>query len=437
VLYTSTPLGLVAALDAETGVELWTFDPQAWKDRGWFTSLHRGVAYWSDGDDERILFGTTSAYLYSLDARTGLPDPAFGDSGRVDLTRGLRRPIRRSQYAVVSPPIVCRDVLVVGSSVPDVRSGAQKWVFETIPQEEGAYGRETWGADSWKDFGGVNVWSMMSADQDLGYVYLPVSTPSNDFYGGERPGDNLFGDSIVCLNAGTGERVWHFQITHHGLWDYDPPAAPILVDIEVEGRPIKAVVQVTKQAQAFVFDRITGAPVWPIVEVPVPASRADGEIASPTQPFPSWPLPFDLQGLRIDDLIAFTPELRRRAIEQVGRYEYGPLYTPPSERGTILLPGLRGGASWVGAAADPLTGVLYVPSHTMPFMAVLTRADDPQSPSAYSTNHRHNVKGPDGLPLTRPPYGRLTAIDLNTGEHLWKQVWGAALPTTRPCSTCS
>ena len=441
VLYTSSPFGIVAALDAATGEELWRFDPESWRDQEWFPSTHRGVAYWEEGKDKRVLFGTTTGYLYSLYAETGRPDPAFGDSGRVDLTRGMRREAPRGEYLFVSPPMVHGGLAIVGSSIPDirgrpvprpmppgdvrafdVRTGAQQWGFETIPQE-GDFGHETWGEDSWKDFGGANMWSMMSLDSELGYVYLPISTPSNDFYGGERPGDNLFGDSIVCLNAQTGERVWHYQLVHHGLWDYDPPAAPILVDIEADGKPIKAVVQLTKQAFCFVFDRLTGEPVWPIVEMPVPASTIAGEVISDTQPLPIWPLPYDRQGLSVDDLTDFTPELRQKALEAIKGHSYGSLYTPPSERGSILVPGLLGGSDWSGGAVHPTTGVLYVPSKTMPYLVTLRQADE-QAASAYSSVFKHNFTASENLPLTKPPYGRLTAIDLNTGEHLWTRAIG-------------
>ena len=442
VLYVSSPFGIVAALDAATGEELWKFDPESWRLDGWFSSTHRGVAYWEEGRAKRVLFGTTDGYLYSLDAETGQPDPAFGDSGRVDLTQGMRRAVRRGAYVSVSPPMIYGSLAIVGSSVPDirgrpvprpmppgdvrafdVRTGEQKWVFETIPQE-GDFGHETWGEGSWKDFGGANVWSMMSLDPALGYVYLPVSTPSNDFYGGERPGDNLFGDSIVCLDARTGARVWHFQIAHHGVWDYDPPAAPTLVDIEVDGKPIKAVVQLTKQAFCFVFDRITGAPVWPVVEMPVPASAIVGEAVSATQPIPVWPRPYDHQGLSVEDLIDFTPELRQMAMEAIEGHSYGSLYTPPAEKGTVFVPGLLGGSDWSGGAVNPATGVLYVPSKTMPYLVTLRPIDDGEAASAYAGVVNHNFTAAENLPLLKPPYGRLTAIDLNTGRHLWTRPMG-------------
>jgi quinoprotein glucose dehydrogenase len=250
VLYAISPLNQVSALEAQTGAQLWTFDPQAWKVEGFFRGYARGVSYWSAGDQERIILGTSSSYLYALDAKTGEPDPGFGEGGRIDLTKGLSRPFERTHYAFVSPPIICKNVVVVGSSMMDwrqgrdrqplmapgdvrgfdVRSGEQLWTFHAIPHD-GEFGADTWEPGAWQQHGAANVWSMMSADDALGYVYLPFSTPDNDFYGGEWPGDNLFGESLVCLKARTGERVWHYQMVHHGLWDYDLPAAPILLDI--------------------------------------------------------------------------------------------------------------------------------------------------------------------------------------------------------------
>ena len=433
-LYVSSPYNIVAALDAATGRELWTFDPEAWKVEAQFNAS-RGVAYWSDGTRHRILTATSSAYLYSLDAVTGEPDRAFGDSGRVDLTRHLRRPADRYLYGVSSPPMVCGDVVIVGSShsgwngrdVPeflplgdvrgfDVRSGELLWTFRTVPQA-GEFGSETWEEGSWKRYGGANVWAPMSADFDLGYAYLPISAPSHDFYGGERPGDNLFSETLVCVDCASGRRIWHYQLIHHGIWDYDVAAAPILVDVSVDGKPVKAVVQLTKQAFAYVFDRVTGKPLWPVEERPVPQSSVPGERPSPTQPFPTRPLPFDRQGFGEEDLIDFTPELREQALEIAKRHDFGPLYTPPSERGTWTLPGGVGGADWGGGAAHP-DGWVYVPSKTLLSVFGLREFDSETSFSRY-TPLFFSSGGPQGLPLVKPPYGRITAIDVNTGEHRW------------------
>ena len=441
VLYTATSLSQIAALDAGTGETLWLHDPGAWRhgsppNMGF---VHRGVTYWQHDAGGRIFAGTGDGHLIALDAETGVPVLGFGDGGRVDLTAGLRRPVDRDLYGVTSPPIVCRDVVIVGSSISDdplrdgmppgdVRgfdpeTGELRWIFETIPQDGPE--RETWEGDSWRRAGNTNVWSLMSCDEELGFVYLPVSTPTNDYYGGDRLGDNLFAESLVALDAVTGERVWHFQMVHHGLWDYDPPAAPNLIDLTVDGRTVRAVAQVTKQAFTFVFDRVTGEPLWPIEERPVPASDADGERASPSQPFPTRPPAFDRQGVAEDDLIDFTPELRAEALEIADRFDLGPLYTPPSEVPLLVLPGPVGGASWAGAATDPRTGRLYVPSVTKASALMLVAGGEEAPGDRYRGLLRLNPPGPRGLPLFKPPWGRVTAIDLGTGELAWTRAVGS------------
>jgi len=436
VLYVSTSLSQVAAVDAETGRTLWVYDPRAWTrgtppNLGW---VHRGVAHWTDGHEARIFIGTGDGYLIALDARTGTAITSFGVDGRVDLTEGLGRAVERRSYALTSPPVVVRDVVVVGSSVlgfplrPDMppghvrgfdaRTGRQRWIFRSIPQQ-GAVGNDTWEGGSWSHVGGVNVWAPISADEEAGYVYLPFSPPANDYYGGERHGDNLFSDSLVCLEATTGRRVWHFQLIHHDLWDYDIPAAPNLVDITRDGRRIRAVAQITKQGFVYVFDRMTGRPVWSIEERPVPQSSVPGEKTAATQPFPTRPAPFERQGVRPEDLIDFTPALREEALAILGRYDWGPLYTPPTERGTILVPGIGGGGNWGGAAVDPATGWLYVTSRTTPFVTTLSRPNLGIPIAGRYIGFARPLVGPQGLPLFKPPFGRVVAIDLNTGEHMW------------------
>ena len=441
VLYYASPLNILCALNPISGEELWTFDPLAWQKREEFLGILRGIAYWSSGGTKRIFFGTSTERLYSIDAETGEPDPQFGENGYVDLGKGLRRDIDRHRYGVSSPPIVCRDVVVVGSGIEDwhgrpptefsspgavrgfdARNGEQVWIFRTLPQP-GEFGNETWENEAWKTYGQANVWSAMSADHELGYVYLPVSSATHNHYGGERPGANLFSNSLVCLEAATGRRIWHYQFIHHGLWNYDPPAAPVLADIEIDGRPIKAIAQVSKQAFCYVLNRVTGLPVWPIEEKQTPQSTIEGERSWPTQPLPERPAPYDLQGLQEDDLIDFTPELRNKALATIANYEHGPLFTPPSEQGTILVPGMLGGSDWTGAALAPEKNILYVPSRTHPFIVSLAKLSDEHGLSA----HASFIKGHeyiDGLPLTKPPYGRVTAIDLETGEHLWTRAIG-------------
>jgi quinoprotein glucose dehydrogenase len=434
VLYVSTSLHQVAAIDAASGRTLWVYDPGV-HESGPPTSLgftHRGVSAWGEGRERRIFHGTGDAYLLALDALSGEPIGSFGKEGRVDLTLGLRRHVDRKYYGVNSPPLVIGDVVVVGSIITDrwpyqeglpgdvrgfdARTGKLLWTFHTVPRP-GEVGYDTWLEGSAERAGQANVWTLMSADEELGYIYLPLSTPTNDDYGGHRPGDNLFGESIVCVEARTGRRVWHFQAVHHGLWDYDLPAAPVLADIVVEGKPIKALAQVSKQAFLYVLNRTTGEPVWPIEERPVPASTVAGEKASPTQPFPTRPAAFDRQGLSEDDLIDFTPALRAEARAIVSFFDYGPLFTPPTLKGLIVLPGRIGGGSWAGAAYDPESHVLYVPSVTLPY---IVRLVEPETGDAKHVSEvlRPQI-GPQGLPLTKPPYGRITAIDLDTGEHLW------------------
>ena len=313
----------------------------------------------------------------------------------------------------------------------DVVTGRLLWTFHTVAQQ-GEPGVETWEKESWKEAGNTNVWAPMSADEELGYVYLPVSTPTNDYYGGDRLGDGLYGESLVCLEAATGKRVWHYQLVHHGLWDYDPPAAPNLIDITVDGQRIKAVAQVTKQAFTYAFDRVTGKPVWPIEERAVPASSVPGERASPTQPFPTKPAPFDLQGVRDEDLIDLTPEIRKEAIELVTSFDRGVLFTPPSLRGTIQNPGKAGGASWSGAAIDPETGMLYVGTQRLPSLSTV-RKPEPSESSYDLIGGGQFLQGPRGLPLLKPPFGSIVAIDMNSGEHRWRIPVGrsAAVPAIR------
>jgi quinoprotein glucose dehydrogenase len=446
VLYTMTGLGLVAALDPGTGRTHWVYDPGSHKtgrpNNGGF--LSRSFGYWTDGKVERLLVGTHDAYLMSLDARTGRPDPGFGVEGRVDLTTGIRD-VQRSTNLSARAPLVAGDIVIVGSSIQDVmrnkeappgyvkafdvRTGKPLWTFHTVPRP-GEFGYETWLDGSAEYNGNTNVWGGMAYDAELDYVYLPVSTPSSDYFGGHRPGDNLFAESLVCLQAKTGKRVWHFQAVHHGVWDYDFPTNPILSDITVNGRQIKAVAQVSKQAFTYVFDRRTGEPVWPIEERMVPQSTVPGERTAPTQPFPTKPPAFDLQGSIEQNLIDFTPQLRKRAMEQLQQFVYGPLFTPPSEKGTLVLPGNLGGANWGGAALDPETGILYVPSRTTPTLMRLT----PTDPKTTNLRYRLGADGGspnlmaamnvDGLPLFKPPYARVTAIDLNKGEHLWTSAVG-------------
>ena len=453
VLYLSTALHQVAAIDAGTGETIWAYDPQSYLGGLPPHSLKsRGVAYWSDGQEARIFWGTSEGYLVAVDALTGRPVQEFGDRGRVDLMEGIPRAIRgardhrgRGLLSVASPPIVARGVVVTPTIISDLairkeappgwikgidaRTGQTRWVFRTVPQGDD-FGADTWRNESWRYSGNANVWSMFSVDDELGYIYLPTGTATSDYYGGHRPGDNLFAESLVALDIETGERIWHFQAVHHGLWDYDFPAAPNLVDITVDGRPIKAVAQVSKQGFTYVFDRVTGEPVWPIEERAVATdTNLEGEVPSPTQPFPTKPPPFEYQGMTLDDLVDFTPEIRAMAVDAVKNFRLGPLFTPPMRgveggvQGTIQRPHIGGGASWTGAAVDPDTGRLYVPSSNR-FSVLKYYTPDPEQGGNLRYTQGPFDSGsqplmPQGLPLLKPPYSRMTAIDLNMGAHAW------------------
>jgi quinoprotein glucose dehydrogenase len=397
---------------------------------------------------------TPAFFLHALDAATGQPIAAFGRNGTIDLLddlgpwphdwdKGLPEEI--GYITSSSPPIVVNGVVVVGNSheqgyyqtrkenVPgnilgyDARTGKHLWKFNVIPQP-GEFGHDTWTNDAWKYAGNVSSWAPLSADPARGLVYVVTDPPTIDYFGGYRPGDNLFATSILALDVTTGRRVWHFQTVHHDIWNYDNPHAPQLLDITVGGRRIPALVQVTKQGWAYVFDRVTGRPVWPIEERPVPQTDVPGEHTAATQPFPTRPKPFEMQGITTDDLIDFTPDLRRKALDVVKRFRLGPLFNPPAVKGangleaSIHCPGANGGANIPGGAAvDPETGILYVASTkgcSAPRL-VPGKSVDSTTDVQWVSVGPGGVGGVDGLPLLKPPYGRITAIDLNTGEHLW------------------
>jgi glucose dehydrogenase len=448
----------VVAIDPATGETLWTFrEPHTTRwERSMRANYGKGVAY-DEVDGRGVIYHVSPAFfLWALDAETGqplenwgspVPIEGFPRTGVVDLLADLGVPYDPESGPLVgtitnsSPPIVVNGVVVVPNSgeqgyyqtrvedVPghilayDARTGQHRWRFNVIPQP-GEFGHETWESDVWNRIGNISSWAPISADAERGIVYIPTDPPSVDYYGGHRPGNTLFSTSVLALDAQTGQRIWHYQTVHHDIWNYDVPHAPQLVDIEVEGRRIPALVQVTKQSWAYVFDRETGEPVWPIEQRPVPQSDVPGEQTSPTQPFPTWPAPFEMQGLQEEDLVDFTPELRQRAIEALSGFRLGPLFNPPAlaDNPAIHCPGANGGANIPGGASvDPETGILYVASTkgcSAPRLVPGTDID-PDANVAYVSVGPGGIPNVQGIPVFKPPYGRITAIDLNTGEHLW------------------
>ena len=434
----------VVALDATSGQVLWMyrynegdrFDEAPRKGAG------RGVAYYDNGDKSRIFDISPGYQLISLDPETGILDPDFGDSGKVDLYVGVRNGddprFAYPDIGISAPPFIMNDVIVVGAAHRtggrprsklntkgdirgfDVHSGELLWTFHTIPAR-GEYGYESW--ISGNDVtGNSGVWAAISGDPELGHVYLPVEDPTGDYYGGDRHGDNLFSSGLVAIDVKTGERQWHYQFIHHDIWDWDIPSPPIIADLP-NGR--KVVMSVTKQAWVYTFDRLTGEPIWPIVERPVPQGDVPNEWYSPTQPFPTRPAPFDRQGFTEDDMIDWTPELRALALESVEGFRLSPsIYSPPSlqdasdgTRGLLSLPSSTGGSNWESSAFDPETGILYVPSRTQ--LQVLALAKNPDSDIDLSQGFGVRAPRVQGLQIVKPPYGRVTAIDMNSGDHVW------------------
>ena len=448
VLYLTTPYNRVVALDAETGREIWVYDPKAYEEQGQALNgvgyVHRGVAAWRGGGELR-LFMVSHYRLICLDAKSGRPVRQFGDNGIVDLSQGLAWEIDKKDYTNTSPPVVYRNLVILSNSVDDrvihrndppgdvraydTRTGKRVWTFHTVPQA-GEFGSDTWKNGSWKYTGHANAWAPLTLDEQRGLVYLPLGTPSNDFYGGQRLGQNLFGEALVCLDANTGKRKWHYQIVHHGLWDYDLPAPPNLVTLRVNGRKIEAAVQLTKMGFVFMFDRVTGEPIWPIQERPVPPSDVPGEEAWPTQPVPVRPPSIAPQGVSIDDAFDLTPELKAEAVAEMKKYRIGPLYTPPSQQGTLMRPGIIGGANWGGGAFDPDTGILYVKTSATVSLARVRKPAETNNPHAagidadYAQDFGASAQFHNGLPLVKPPYGFLNAIDLNKAEIVWQIPFG-------------
>jgi quinoprotein glucose dehydrogenase len=472
-LYTvAGPRRHVVAIDPGSGETVWSYrEPNTAR---WEYSMRKdygkGVG-WAEVDGRDVIYIISPAFfLTALDAKTGRPLEGFGkpvpidgfpETGVVDLLADLGHeydpydgiPLEKGYITSSSPPIVVNGVVVVGNSaeqgynqsrienVPgdilgyDAKTGEFLWKFNVLPGP-GEFGHETWENDAWKWTGDISSWAPLSADQQRGIVYVPTNGATVDFYGGFRPGDNLFSTSLIALDVRTGERKWHFQMVHHDIWNYDTPTAPVLLDVTQNGRVVPIVAQVTKQSFVYTFNRETGEPIWPIEERPVPASMIPGEKLSETQPFPTKPAPYDIQGLTEDDLIDFTPELRAQTLEILKDYQIGPLFNPPLHRdndlgkkASLWCPGDIGGVNIDGpAAADPTTGVLYVTSRkhcSTRIMApgserdALLEAPTGTTVADYAVLSGFGVRGPDGLNIFKPPYSRITAIDMNTGDHLW------------------
>jgi quinoprotein glucose dehydrogenase len=457
ILYTQDAHGFMNAFDPATGATVWQQEPFARTKEEATGQSTRGVDYWRGGSDQRIL-AVRGEYLYALNAKTGKIYADFGDKGRVSLHFNENQPLA-GRFSDTTGPIVVGNVVVVTGNTAgagdggakkeaaredirgfDVKTGKLLWTFHVVPQE-GEFGHDSWGNESWKIAGDLGAWNPMTADEQLGYVYIPLTAPTASSYGGWRPGANLYSDSLVALDAKTGKRVWHYQMIHHDLWEYDNVGPATLGDITVNGRRIKAVMQPNKNGFLYVLDRTTGEPVWPIEERPVGRSGVPGEQAWATQPIPTRPPPFDRQGVTEDDLIDFTPELRAAALEVVKPLVLGPLYTPPSviadggTRGTLTIPGAWGAGNWHTGAFDPETGMYYAVSLTLPGVRTVSstagnaeatmefaggagggRGGQPQTPAGTVAGLGPQVQG---LPIVKPPYGRITAYNLRTGDIAW------------------
>jgi len=495
----------VVALDAGTGEMLWMHSENEGK-RGESAPRQlsgRGLSYWpgAGGEKPRIVYVTPGYQMVALDAKTGIPVAGFGRNGIVDLKEDDDQPIDivTGEMGLHATPTIAKDVIVVGAAhLPggapksrihekgfirgyDARSGKRLWIFHTIPLA-GEFGNDSWQRDSWSYTGNAGVWAQMTVDEELDTVYLPVELPTGDYYGGHRPGNGLFGESVVALDLKTGQRKWHYQLVHHGIWDMDIPCAPILMDLTVDGRAIKAIGQPTKQGWIYVFDRTTGRPVWPIEERPVEKGEVPGEWYAPTQPFVTKPPPYDRQGVSIDDLIDFTPALRAEAVKAVSRYKIGPIFTPPvvskwdGPLATLMLPNATGGANWQGGAFDPETKMFYIFTNTTPTALGLVKPDPTKSDFDWVQGTARNPNAPvpspaagaaagaasgggrgaaiseagapvaaagggrgggggggegggggpnvQGLPIIKPPYGRITALDMNKGTLVWQIAHG-------------
>lgn len=435
VMYVVTAFDRLIALDAETGVKLWDFDPRIDKSMRANLFVNRGAEYWRDGDIATVYFGDLHGRLWAINASTGKPVQTFGKNGMVDLTTGLMDKYPTAQYRLTSPPAVCGEVVITGSltsdSAPlgpsgdvfahDLRTGALKWRFHSVPRK-GEFGNDTWPADSWKERGGTNVWAPMSVDEKTNTVFLPATSPSYDYYGGDRKGQNLFGDCVIAVDCATGRRKWHFQTVHHDLWDYDLPAQPVLVTVKRDGASVPAVAQVTKTGFVFLLNRETGEPLFKVEERPVPKSEIPGEAAYPTQPFPVLPPAFARQSMKRSELSDVTPESRKECAEMTkDAVTDVVIYTPVGEKAQVVFPGFNGGTNWGSASFDPATGLLFVNSMDVgALVRMVKRPEGSEIPYALRSVKYEFFWDSKRYPCQMPPWGNLTAIDLNTGKFRWR-----------------
>lgn len=444
VLYVPSPFSRLFALDAESGEQHWVFDPAIDKAVPRNLYVNRGVSSWSDGKSRRIFLGDIEGRLWAIDAVKGEPVAGFGEKGQVNMRVGMGFP--DSQYGLTSPVAVCGDVVVAGSLVSDgapkgpsgdvrgldARTGEVLWRFHTVPRP-GEYGHDTWAGESWKERGGTNVWSFMSVDEARGLVFLPLTSPSYDFYGGDRKGENLFGNSVVALECETGRRRWHFQTLHHDVWDYDLPAQPVLVTVKRGGKDVPGVAQVTKMGFVFVLHRETGEPLFPVEERSVPKSVLEGEETHPTQPFPVKPAPLARVSMTADDLTDVTPESRQECLAMTEGADLDVrIYDPIGETTQALFPGLNGGANYGGASFDPASGLLFVNTMDVGGLFRMSRRRRGATiPYALRGATYEFFWDSNGYPCQKPPWGQLTAVDLNSGEFRWRETLGEFEELTR------
>jgi quinoprotein glucose dehydrogenase len=451
VMYVTTGYLRVVALDAANGKEIWQFDPlrdHPFVHRPASGGVNRGCAYWSDrkpGGDRRIIHGTSDGRVFSLDAKTGKLDPKFGAGGICNLRDGLDAKVAALDYGPTSAPAIWNDTIIVGVSCGegpgiaapgdirafDVHTGREVWRFVTVPGE-GEFGRETWEGDSWKGRGAVNAWGGFSVDAGRGVVFAGLGSAAFDFYGGDRHGDNLFANCTVALDAKTGKRLWHFQTLRHDLWDHDLPVYPNLVTVTRQGKQIDAVAQVTKTGYVFLFDRETGKPLFDVSYERVPASDVPGEQASLTQPVPVKPPPISAQFIDETNITDIGEANRASVLDRLRKIRGGPAFNPPSLRGTAVIPGYHGGANWSGASFDPTTGLLYVNSNNVPNIITLVESKSRDKPrhGPYGTTGYEKFLDHEGYPAIKPPWGVLTAINLNTGEFTWQVPLGEHVELT-------